>query len=92
VPNVYKITYPNGKIFVDEDLTDQYTWIGSIANDAFAADFPPPDRTDFTVRKEILWSAPLADHDEVDRVYVEWIQRLHANDPQIGYNRWPPPP
>jgi len=91
VPNGYKVTYPNGKVCVEQDLLDQLTCIESIANNAFAMDFPPDQQRDFTVRKEILWESDDADHDEVTRVMVEWIERLQSNDPQFGYNRWPPP-
>jgi hypothetical protein len=90
VPNVYKVTYPNGKVYVDQDLLDQFTYIESISNAAFATDFPPEQQHDFTVRKEILWESEDADHDEVTRVMIEWILRLRSNDPAVGYNRWPP--
>lgn len=89
VPNVYKITYPNGKILVVQDRTDQITYIESIANEQFLTDFTSEERRDFTVRKEILWESPDADTEEVERVELEWIRRLHANDPAFGYNRWP---
>ncbi len=91
VPNVYRLTYPNGKIYIDQDLLDQITVVESVANEAFTRDFSPAQQHDFTVRKEILWESPDADHDEVTRVMIEWIERLRANEPDIGYNRWPPP-
>jgi hypothetical protein len=90
VPTVYRLTYPNGKIFVEHDLTDQITYVGSIANDLFRADFPDEQARDFTVRKEILWQSDTTDHDEVERAEIDWIVRLRANDPTVGYNRWPP--
>jgi hypothetical protein len=89
VPNVYKLTFPNGKIFVEHDLLDQITYMGSIANDLFRRDFPDEQIDDFSVRKEILWRSDTADHDDVERIEIEWIRRLRANDPEIGYNRWP---
>jgi hypothetical protein len=91
VPNIYRLTYPNGKIYVDQDLLDQITAIESVSNAVFSSDFSLEEQHDFTVRKEILWESPDADHDEVMRVMIEWIQRLRSNDPDIGYNRWPPP-
>jgi hypothetical protein len=89
VPNIYKITYPNGKIFVIHDLMDQITYIESIANDQFREDFTTEERNDFTVRKEILWESADAGTEEVVQAEVEWINRLGANNPDIGYNRWP---
>jgi hypothetical protein len=89
VPNIYKVTYPNGKIFVIQDRMDQITYLESIANELFLADFTAEQARDFTVRKEILWEAPEADIAEVARVEQEWILRLRANDPAVGYNRWP---
>lgn len=91
MPNVYRLTYPNGKVYVEQDLLDQITVIESVANALIAIDFSPEEQRDFTVRKEILWESARADHDEVTRVMIEWIQRLRSNDPEIGYNRWPPP-
>jgi hypothetical protein len=89
VPNIYKVTYPNGKIFVIQDPMDQITYIESIANDQFLADFSTEERKDFTVRKEILWESDSAGPDEVARAEVEWIHRLRSNNPDVGYNRWP---
>jgi hypothetical protein len=90
VPNVYKITYPNGKVYVGQDRLDQITYIESIANDQFRADFPPELEHDFTVRKETLWESDTADVEEATRIELEWIRRLRSNDPAVGYNRWPP--
>jgi hypothetical protein len=90
VPNVYKVTYPNGKVYVGQDLLDQITYIESIANDQFKADFPPEREHDFALRKEILWESPTADRAEVDRATAEWIRRLHSDEPHVGYNRWVP--
>jgi hypothetical protein len=89
VPNVYKVTYPNGKIFVIRDPMDQITYIEPIANDQFLADFTTKESKNFTVRKEVLWESADAGPDEVARVEVEWIHRLRANNPDVGYNRWP---
>jgi len=91
VPNVYKVTYPNGKVLVAQDRLDQVTYIESIANQQFLEDFGDVSRRDFIVRKEVLWESPDADADESVRQEIAWILRLHANDPAIGYNRWPSP-
>jgi hypothetical protein len=78
---IYKITYPNGKIYVGKDLTNTIDYFGS------------PDSTlierDFTVRKEILWESEAATDSEVSRKEVEFIRLLQSNDPNIGYNQSP---
>lgn len=86
---MYKITYPNGKIYVGSDLTDTLTYFGSAESHLIERDFTPAQRRDFTVRKEILWECAEATRSEVIRVEVEFIRSLNANDPQVGYNRWP---
>ena len=86
---VYKITYPNNKIYVGKDLTDSINYFGS-ANDALIAkDFTRGQRRDFTIRKEILWESDSASDAEVNRKEVEYILSLQANNPAIGYNLWP---
>lgn len=87
---VYRITYPNGKIYIGKDLTDSINYFGSAADALIARDFTREQRRDFTIRKEILWESSTASDAEVARVESEYIRDLRANDPQIGYNRWPP--
>jgi hypothetical protein len=88
---IYKITYPNGKIYVGQDRTDTLTYFGSVDSRLVEQDFTPHQRRDFTIRKEILWESDTASHAEVTRTEVEFIRALRSNDPAIGYNRWPRP-
>lgn len=85
---VYRITYPNGKIYVGMDLTGTMLYVGSPTAD-IAADFTEAERRDFTIRKEILWEGVDATEAEVRAKEIEMIWRHRANDPAIGYNRWP---
>ena len=87
---IYKITYPNGKIYVGKDLTDTIDYFGSPDSALIAADFTREQRRDFMVRKEILWGSESATNAEVSRREVELIRALQANNPAVGYNRWPP--
>ncbi len=87
---VYKITYPNGKIYIGKDLTDSINYFGSAASALIAKDFTHEQRRDFTVRKEILWESDSASEKEVSRKEVEYIHHFKSNDPTIGYNQWPP--
>jgi hypothetical protein len=87
---VYKIIYPNGKIYVGMDLTDNIRYFGSADETLIAADFPGREsRRDFAVRREILWESDTASDAEVRAKEVEFIRALRANDPAIGYNCWP---
>jgi hypothetical protein len=86
---VYKITYPNGKIYIGQDRTDTLTYFGSVDKRLDEQDFAPEQRRDFTIRKQILWESETASHSEVSRGEVEFIRALRSNDPAVGYNRWP---
>ena len=84
---VYKITYPNGKIYVGKDLTNNINYFGSASHSAIAEDFTGEQRKDFTIRRQILWESD--DASEINAKEVEFIHSLRANDPAIGYNKWP---
>jgi hypothetical protein len=86
---IYKITYPNGKIYVGQDLTDSINYFGSASSELIAKDFTREQRRDFTIRKEILWESDAALDSEVSQKEVEFIQKFGSNNPFIGYNRWP---
>ena len=86
---IYKITYPNGKIYIGKDLTDSINYFGSANSDLIAKDFTREQRSDFTIRKEILWESASATDLEVNKREVELIRVLNSNDPAIGYNQWP---
>jgi hypothetical protein len=84
---VYKITYPNGKIYVGQDLTGSINYFGSASSALVAADFTREQARDFTARKEILWESDSATDEEVDAKEIEFILALGSSDPTIGYNR-----
>ena len=88
---VYKITYPNRKIYVGMDLTGAISYFGSpSAKDRMAADLAE-HRLDLTVRKEILWESETATDAEVRAMEIKLILETGANNPEIGYNlspRW----
>jgi len=86
---IYKVTYPNKKIYVGKDLTDSINYFGSAHSGLIAQDFPREQRRDFAIRREILWESETASDKEVNRKEVEFIVALKANDPAMGYNRWP---
>ncbi|MGH3941092.1 MAG: GIY-YIG nuclease family protein [Pseudonocardiaceae bacterium] len=86
---VYKITYPNGKIYIGKDLTGTLNYFGSANSRLIEHDFTREQQRNFVVRKEILWESEDALDVEVSRVEIEFIRKLRSNDPDIGYNRWP---
>ena len=86
---IYKITYPNGKVYVGKDLTDSINYFGSADGTLIAADFTREQRHDFTIRREILWESETASNEEVNLKEVAFIRLLRSNDPAVGYNRWP---
>ncbi|MFA6474639.1 MAG: GIY-YIG nuclease family protein [Patescibacteria group bacterium] len=86
---IYKITYPNGKIYVGKDLTGTFRYFGSPDSKILEQDFSDTDKKDFTIRREILWQSEDAPDEEVNKIEVDYIKKLKSNDPSVGYNRWP---
>ncbi|WP_210490448.1 GIY-YIG nuclease family protein [Rufibacter aurantiacus] len=86
---IYKITYPNGKIYIGQDRTDSINYFGSASNELIAQDFTREQRMDFTIRKEILWQSEVASVKEITEKEIEFIRAFNVNDPAVGYNRWP---
>jgi len=86
---VYKITFPNGKIYVVKDLSDSVTYFGQVNEQLVAKDFTRKQRRDFTIRREIIWESDTATDEEVAQVEAAYIRALGANDPTMGYNEWP---
>jgi len=85
---VYKITFPNGKIYVGKDIGGEghsLRYFGSWNNAIVEADFSEEQLRDFTLRKEILFES--LDKDEVTERESHFIRQLQSNDPEIGYNR-----
>ena len=85
--HIYKITYPNGKIYIGKDLTGTLTYFGSVMSALVEADFTDEQKADFSIRKEIIFESD--DESEINRKEVEFIRRYRSDEPEIGYNRWP---
>ena len=86
---IYKITYPNGKIYIGQDTTDTISYFGSPDSSLIDKDFTREQRRDFTIRKEIIWESDIASDSEVTREEKELIRAFKSNDPAIGYNQLP---
>jgi hypothetical protein len=59
---IYKISYPNGKIYIGMDLTNSINYFGSAESKLIATDFAPEARRDFTIRREVLWESETVRH------------------------------
>jgi hypothetical protein len=86
---IYKITYPNGKIYIGKDLTGTFRYFGSPNSKLIESDFSDEEKKDFTIRREILWQSNEASEREVNKKEVELILKHKSNNPEVGYNRCP---
>lgn len=85
---VYKITFPNGKIYIGKDVGDvghAINYFGSWNNQLVEDDFTKEQLIDFTIRREILFESN--DKKEVGRKESEFILALKSNDITVGYNQ-----
>jgi hypothetical protein len=86
---IYKVTYPNGKIYIGKDLTNTITYFGSPNSELLEADFTDEQKKAFTIKREILWQTNDASDKEVNKKEIELIRKYESNNPKIGYNRLP---
>jgi hypothetical protein len=85
---IYKITFPNGKIYVGKDIGGSghsLRYFGSWNNALVAQDLTKEQLSDFTLRKEILFESN--DKNEVSKKEGEFILALRSNEATIGYNQ-----
>ena len=89
---IYKITYPTGKIYIGSQPYLSYRYFGSPNRDLINEDFlklPEAVRKDYTCRKEILWDKENCPIKEMLAKEHELIRLHQSNNPEIGYNRMP---
>lgn len=86
---IYKITYPNGKIYIGKDFTDTLNYFGSADSKLIEQDFTREQMHDFIIRKEILWEKEEVSDSEVNQKEIEFIKFFNSNNPVVGYNRFP---
>ena len=84
---IYKITFPNGKIYVGMDLTGTFRYFGSWSSALVSADFTEDQQHDFTIRREILWQSDNASDGEVRQKEIEYIRAFRSDEPATGYNK-----
>ena len=82
---IYKITYPTGKIYVGKDSIGSYRYYGSpdmhVVNEDFSK-LPESVRQDYTIRKQILWESENCSEAELSAKEVEFIRELRSNRPR----------
>ncbi|MBK1707434.1 GIY-YIG nuclease family protein [Halochromatium glycolicum] len=86
---IYKITYPNGKIYVGKDLMGSINYFGSASSSLIEKDFTREQRKVFVIKKEIIWQSDTATDQEVNKKEIEYIREYNSNDSSVGYNQWP---
>jgi hypothetical protein len=88
---IYKITYPNGKIYIGQDVTDDINYYGSPNKRQLEEDFPIETRKSFTITKDILWEIieQLGNSDIINKKEMEFIALYESNNPLNGYNLRP---
>jgi hypothetical protein len=87
---IYKITFPNGKIYIGKDIgADGHSlrYFGSWSNELVAQDFSKEALKNLTLTKEILFESE--DKAEISDKEAEFILKYQSNNPENGYNRWP---
>jgi hypothetical protein len=86
---IYKITYPNGKIYSGKDLTDTLNYFGSANSKFIEKDFTREQRKEFRIIKEVLFESENLTDQEINKKEVELILKYQSNNPMMGYNQWP---
>ena len=86
---IFRVTYPNGKIYIGQDRTNSINYFGSASSDLISRDFTEEQRQSFTITRDILWASPDATVSEVTTKENELIRQHKSNHPSVGYNQFP---
>jgi len=73
---IYKITYPNGKIYIGKDLTGTFRYFGSPNSKLLESDFTNDEKRDFTIRREISWQCNDATDREANKKESELTNQI----------------
>lgn len=84
---IFKITFPNNKIFIGKDLTGTLTYFGDFDHQSVKNDYKNVKIPHFTLKKEILWESETASDAEVGKREAAYIRIFDSANPKIGYNR-----
>lgn len=84
---IYLVLYPNGKIYIGQDRTDDINYFGSADSHSIARDFTLQERRVFRIEKRILVRRRNISIRELNRLERKYINRYRSEDPSVGYNR-----
>lgn len=70
---IYKIAYPNGKIYIWKDLTGSINYFGSADNELIEKDFAREQKRNFTIHKEIIRESETATNSEINKMEVNFF-------------------
>jgi hypothetical protein len=88
---IFKITYPNGRIYIGKDsIGDNLRYFGSPDREYLEKDFTWEQQKDITLRKELLFSDSDISETELRKKENELIVKYESNNPEKGYNLFPP--
>jgi len=89
---IYKITYPTGKIYVGRDSVGSSKYFETPQMKIIKEDFatlPKHIQMDYTIRKQILFESETITESDLSKMEIKFIRHYRSNDPTIGYNRFP---
>ena len=87
---IYKITYPNGKIYIGKDSTgDNLRYFGSPDREYLEKDFCWEDQLKINIIKEILFYSENISETDLCNKESEIIVQYGSNIPEKGYNILP---
>jgi hypothetical protein len=78
--------------YIGKNSVGSHRYFGSPDMDIINKDFeslPEKVRRDYTSRKQILWESDDCSKSDLSHKEIEYIRKHKANNPGIGYNRWP---
>ena len=85
----YKVIYPNGKIYIGSDYTDNISYFGSISPGLLKKDFNRNQMKFFSITQEILFETIDIKPFQLRKMEKEYIIKYQSNNPLIGYNQMP---
>ncbi|APJ05162.1 hypothetical protein AXG55_10730 [Silvanigrella aquatica] len=86
---IYKITYPNKKIYIGSDFTDNFNYFGSVNEKFLRDDFSRDEIQKFKITKDIIFEEIDIDYFVLLIKEKEFIIKYESNNPLIGYNKKP---
>jgi len=89
---VYKVTYPNGKIYVGMDFSKYscpWLYIGSSHNKKLRNDCEEwrLKNGSWNIKQTILFESRTCTRKELRKTEHEMIKKYNSNNPDIGYNQ-----